>query len=130
MPVELEYIDDGAGVLWTGKGVVTGRELYAANAEIYSDQHVYAQRYQIVDLTNAERFDVSADDVRELAVQDREGAAKNPNIVVAIAGESDLVFGLARLWEAHVHKSPLQTRVFRTVDEARQWVDTALNEAE
>lgn len=129
MPVELEYVDDGAGVLMNGSGIVTGRELYAANAEIYSDQHVFDQRYQIVDFTNAERFDISAEDVRELAAQDCAGAERNPNIVVAIAGESDLIFGLARMWEAHVNESPLRTCVFRTVDEARQWIGAVLNDA-
>jgi len=130
MPVQIEYIDGGAGVLWTGTGVVTGRELHDANAEIYSDDHVFDQRYQLVNLVNVERFDVTPEDIREIAAQDRAGAAKNPHIIVAVAGESDLVFGLSRMWEAHVDKSPLKTCVFRTVAEAREWIDTALNDAE
>ena len=57
-------------------------------------------------------------------------AAVFPGLDAAVAGESDLIFGLARLWEAHVDKSPLKTCVFRTVAEAQQWIDTVLNEAE
>ena len=74
---------------------MTGDELYAANEEIYIPDYLRSQRYQLVDFTGAESFELSKEDVRRLAEQDRRAAEMKPNLATAIAGDQDLIFGLS-----------------------------------
>jgi len=127
VPIEVEYRDDGAGVRMTGRGVVTGAEIQAANAEVYTEERLRIQRYQLCDFTRVERFDVSGEEVRVLAAQDEAAARLNPGLIIVIVGERDVIFGLGRMWQALTSPSKLTTRVFRTVEEAEDWIRSELS---
>ncbi len=123
MSTTLTYVEGGAGAVLEGHGIVTGEELWLAGEEIYSEERIDTLVYQLVDFTRAERFDFGADEVRAMARQDVAAATRNPRIIIAIAGDTDLIFGLARIWEAHVGGvSKLATAVCRTRVEAEAWI--------
>jgi hypothetical protein len=123
MPVQIDYREDGAGVVMTGVGTVTMQELWAANVEVYSFANVHRQRYQLVDCTRVEGFDITLLDIRRLAAQDRAAAAANPNLIIAVVGVTDVIYGLGRMWEALVGGEGPRTRVFRTIDDAEAWIE-------
>ncbi len=43
-------------------------------------------------------------------------------MLIAVVGEQDVIYGLARAWETHVADGPGNTQVFRTVGEAKLWL--------
>ena len=81
MPVETIYLKDG-GVLVKGVGIVTGDELIACLAEIYeTPAKIKAIRYQLGDFTEADKVAVSGADVQQMAAQDKEASAINPDML-------------------------------------------------
>ncbi len=123
---EISYRDDG-GVILSWKGLVTGKELIDAFSEIYAtDEQIKRIAYQLVNLTKSEEILVTANDLKEVASLDIRASKVNPSMLVAVVGERDIVFGLSRMWEAFVDDAPLKTRVFRTLEDAEDWLKLSL----
>ncbi len=123
---EISYRNDG-GVILSWKGLVTGKELIDAFSEIYAtDEQIKHIAYQLVILTKSEEIMVTADDLRDVASLDIRASKVNPSKLVAVVGERDIVFGLSRMWEAFVDDAPLKTRVFRTLEDAEDWLKLSL----
>ena len=71
---------------------------------------------------------VTNSEIEAFAIQDKKASEINPNMVIAMVGTKDLVFGLSRVWEAFTHDSPFETMVFRKITEAQQWIKGKLQE--
>ena len=126
MPMNFSYMEDG-GILVHGEGVVTGSEIIEVNDKIYeSPQKLERILYQLVDLTNVTKLLVSNEEVERLALQDLQVAKINPNMFIALVGHDDLVYGLARMWEALTHDAPFDTMVFRKLEDAEKWIKEKL----
>ncbi len=123
---EISYRNDG-GVILSWKGLVTGKELIDAFSEIYAtDEQIKRIAYQLVIFTKSEEIMVTANDLKEVASLDIRASKVNPSMLVAVVGERDIVFGLSRMWEAFVDDAPLKTRVFRTLEDAEDWLKLSL----
>jgi hypothetical protein len=125
MPIELQYRAGGRGVVFVCTGVVTASDFDEANQEIYSEERLPALRYQLIDFSDTERIEISAEDTRRHAEMDRLAAERNPDIAVAIVGPSDVAFGISRMWQAFTGEAKLHSRVFRSVPEAERWLAEA-----
>ena len=82
---------EARGVVWKFEGRVTGVELLNANHEIYGDSRFDQMAYQIVDLTEVERFDVTEEDMIVIAANDRAAALSRADVKVAIATRNEIV---------------------------------------
>ncbi len=123
---EISYRNDG-GVILSWKGLVTGKELIDAFSEIYAtDEQIKRIAYQLVIFTKSEEIMVTTNDLKEVASLDIRASKVNPSMLVAVVGERDIVFGLSRMWEAFVDDAPLKTRVFRTLEDAEDWLKLSL----
>ena len=123
MPIQLIYEPDGVGVVFKGTGIVDGAEIQRCNDQIYAPERILQLRSQLCDFCEVTKFNLSDDDMRLLAAQDRAAAAQNPNLAIAIVGNNDLMFGLAKMWEVFVSEASLKAKVFRTLQEARDWLE-------
>lgn len=123
MAFEVKFIDGGEGLVFIASGKAHASELIAINREIYSEAYLMKQKYQLVDLTGAEEIEVDERDIKQLADMDKEAAAINPEIKIAVVAPGDLEYGLARMWLAHVDEGELESRVFRTREEADRWIE-------
>ncbi len=122
MPIDVTFLDDG-GVVFKGSGCVTFDDVANANHRIYaSPDQIRKIAYQICDYSDATDIDLSAEQVRTLALQDADAARANPAMLLAVVGQQDFVFGMLRMWELYAEPSSVRTRVCRTVDEARRWI--------
>ena len=127
MPIEIKCLQGGTGIEMIGTGVVTGMEIYNGNLAIYSSDTLSSHKYQIVNLANVEKVQVSREEAVKLANQDIEASRTNPNIVIAVVADLNHVFGLARMWEALANKSGFETMVFRKREEALAWVNKVVS---
>ncbi len=114
---------EARGVVWKFEGRVTGMELLAANHAIYGDPRFDQMAYQIVDLTEVERFDVTEEDMIVIAANDRAAALSRADVKVAIATRNEIVRQLSALYDAASATSPWEQQVFETVADARAWVN-------
>jgi hypothetical protein len=125
MAIEVQYFDGGKGVLWKACGTLTGEDLLSANEEMFSrDLAAQPYDYGLFDSTAVTDVKISADKMRENAIQDVFEARKMPKFVFAVYATTDVAFGLARMWEALVGESGWVTRTFRDRSDALQWLKT------
>jgi len=127
MPVKITYLKD-RGVMVKGSGFVSWKDIYHANETIYDTaDKIKSIYYQIADFTDVSGTDITSEQVKILAEQDAQAAKINPNLIVAVVGADDLVYGLARMWKAYAGEVYFETGVFRDIDTARQWITDKLD---
>jgi hypothetical protein len=110
------------GVLWRYSGIVDGTELINSNLDIYGDERFDRMKYQIVDLTRVSAFNVTRDEMLKIAAYDRAASLSNPFVKVAVVAKITAIKALTVLYDAENIKSPWETRIFDTVDQARAWI--------
>ncbi len=127
MPIDVEFLNEGAFVHVTAKGVVTEEEFGNHLEQLYpSDEVTRLQRYALVDWSRVTDVQISNEGVRAGAKKIVQASKiVPPGAVVAVVASNELAFGLARMWEAHVAETGWQTRVFKELLEAEQWLEEA-----
>ena len=121
MPYELTW--EAAGVVFRFSGIVSDDDLVASNDEIYASLRFPEMRYQIVDFSTIDKFDVSAGAVRVVADLDRKASEINPDVRVAIITSETFMRGMSRMY-AGSHEAAggtWATEVFEREDKARAW---------
>ena len=129
MHFEIEVEEQGRGVLVRCTGVVTGDGLAAANTEMYGAVPDGEFEYQVWDLTGADSVAVSSEELRNLAMQDAAETSEQPGHLVAIVGDPDYLMGADELYTIYAEVwSDVQSKSFKTVDEARVWIESNRND--
>lgn len=122
MPIEIEYLNEGATVVLRFNDVVTGNEIFAANREIYAEPSILKMRVQFVDWSRVTEIDFTPEEAESFATQDNAAFEKNPDFRIAIYTPSDHVFGLVRMWYGRLEGVDDKTGIFRDRDEALNWL--------
>ena len=104
------------------EGVVSSQEMFEIGEDFKNQPDFEKFTYILMHFTAIENMLIDTAELMDLAHLDRQASQRNPNLQFAVAAESPLVFGLARMWEAFYGEGPWQPRVFSTLAEARQWV--------
>lgn len=127
MPITIQYQENG-GVFVKGEGAVTGSEIKEANDRLYETKDKIRKiSYQIVDFTGVENFFVSNPEIDLIAAQDKRAFGLNPDMFIAVVSEQDLIYGLARMWQAMAYAPLFETMVFRKLEDAREWIEAKLH---
>ena len=121
MPYEISW--EPSGVVQRFSGVVSDEDVIAANLEVYANPLLPAMKYQIVDLSLAEKIDVSSATARAIADWDRRVAETNPNVKAAIITSSSFARGMANMYAIthEVRGGSWTTKVFEREEDARAW---------
>ena len=120
MPLTYEDTKDG-GILVKGKGVISANEIKEINNDLYrSPENILKIKYQLWDLTEVSDALVSNADITFFANQDNAAVEVNPNMIIAIVANSDLIFGLSRMWDVY---SNFKHMVYRDIADAEKWID-------
>ncbi|MFP4157421.1 MAG: hypothetical protein ACLFU4_07365 [Opitutales bacterium] len=110
------------GVEWLYHGTVTGAELIQSNEDIYGDPRFDDLRYQLVDLTQVERFEVSESDIRKLAFFDAAAARSNPRIRLGIIAGNASGRAISDAYRGSIQNPPWEHQVFETREAAEHWL--------
>ncbi len=123
MPYSTEVIDNGKGILHIGSESVTGQDLMtSASTVLKLVQSGLRPEYALTDLSAVTDFAASAADITHNAVLNRNIARLLPAVRIAIVASSDVVYGMARMWQALMDQSGWTSRVFRSSEEALSWL--------
>ncbi len=125
MSHEVNIENQGAGVVVTLSGVITGSELTGINEHIYKTDPDKRLRYQIWDFTNVDILEMKTEDIEKLVLQDMEEAISNSNQHVAIIGSSQTLRGVDNLYHYISDcwvKTGFQSKSFSNMDDARIWI--------
>jgi hypothetical protein len=119
MPAEYRIDRERAVVFSRAFGVVTDEDLRANRKALLADPAFKPDLSQLYDFSEVTQADVSGDAVRSLGRDTSYSAVARR----AIVAPSDLQFGLARMFQLVSEVAPAEVAVFRSVEEARRWLD-------
>ena len=123
MGFAIQQLDNGRGVRRSFWGVLSGAELIASLEEsLQSEATLRGYRYSLLDFSAIVDLDLSQDDLLTLAGLTSRISALNPDILVAIIAPQDIIFGLARMWEAYADESCCEMHIARSPTEAEGWL--------
>ena len=125
--MKIKYIDEGIGIECTILGDATLDKILKAAEEVYSEEYITKQKYQIIDFTECTSFQLSSDDMRAIVEVDLEVSKSNPDIIIAIVAPEDIAFGMSRVYEAYADETGFRIKVFRDKEESQLWIQNQLN---
>ena len=107
--------------LW---GVVTDEDILQVARAVAEDPRIGPDSREILDLREVERADVTRDGIRAAAEVDLGHPGKFVGSRTAIVATRDAHYGLARMYASLTVAmgAPTRVRVFRTVEEAKAWL--------
>lgn len=121
MAIDYRYTDEGRGMIFTGRGVVDREQFDRLDTN--TAIHDVKLLYMISDLRGVDSMDLSAGEIRDIAEADLRNEAHKRDIVLAIVGESDIVYGLARMYQVFVDEASWKVKVFRDLEAAKAWIN-------
>ena len=107
----------------TWSGAVTLDEALAHHESLRSDPDFEPHLCQLSDARGVTSA-VTSEGVQEIARKSPFGAGSRRAIVV----DSDLVYGVSRIYQARADQVGSEVRVFREIDEALAWIDPSPGE--
>ena len=122
MTVQINYLDNGIGIEIIASGIVTGEEIIEAHKEIYNEENLRKQKYQIIDRTHCTKYQVTAEEVDVISEIDNNASEVNPNILIAFVSPTSLQFGMSRMWQAYIKEDRFVTKIFQDRKSADEWI--------
>ena len=120
----MKYIDDGVGVIYIGKGKLSGKEIIQADQkQLLNIENLEKKRWFLGDFSEAESIELSNEEINEIVRIDKEMTLTVETNVLALVANKDLMFGLSRVWETLVEAEGVDrhTRVFRERELTRNY---------
>ena len=112
---------EGRGIYFRGKDRVLARALVGSLAQIYNTRDAIRNiSFQFCDFSETTATDAAYPDIRKMAEMDRHALDVNPDMQIVMLCESDLTFGLARIWESLTYSTSACPRVFRKREAAEE----------
>ncbi len=123
MAYQINFENQGRGVVLQFTGAVAGAEIIEAADRMYRADVNHLLCYQIVDLTAAASLDISEEQLRRIALLDKQAASKNPDQIVALVGNEAIFAGSDRRYAVYAEVwAGFETEFFTTLDEVRNWL--------
>ena len=126
MTIQINYLDNGIGIEIIASGIVTGKEIIEAHKEIYNEENLRKQKYQIIDRTHCTQYQVTSAEVQRISEIDNNASEANPNIILAVISPSSLQFGMTRMWQAYLEEDRFVTKIFQDRKSADEWIKSQL----
>ena len=126
-PVSITYrIDEALGVVRT---TVTGRlddqDLLAHKRALLADPRFTVGMKELSDIRQCEQMDVTPQGIAAAASFDSDHSSELRAHRLGLLVPTDLVFGLARMYEMSTDGNTGGVMVFRTEEDALRWLDEA-----
>jgi hypothetical protein len=116
-------IDSTRGIIFTtATGTLTNQELLAHKQRLQRDPLFHAGMPQLSDVRGVERLDVTPDGIGQFVQHDATNAGALEPSRLAIVAKEDVVFGMARMYQARTSRYRPNVGVFRTIEEATNWL--------
>lgn len=130
MAIETVDIDDGKGVLFVGRGMVTDKEFVDIyKAHLTQDAKNFSRyRYSLSDLEGVKDTDIKNESIEHIANLCESASKINPNPIVAWVAKEPLIYGLSRMVEILMSGTNWETMVFKSRADAVHWIRKRVKE--
>ena len=126
MTIQINYPDNGIGIEIIASGIVTGEEIIKAQDEIYNEENLQKQKYQIIDRTHCTEYQVSSEDIEKNSDIDNRASEVNSYIIIAVVSPTPLQYGMTRMWQAYIKEDRFVTKIFVDRKSADEWIKLQL----
>ena len=126
MTIQINYPDNGIGIEIIASGIVTGEEIIKAQDEIYNEENLQKQKYQIIDRTHCTEYQVSSEDIERISDRDNRASEVNSYIIIAVVSSTPLQYGMTRMWQAYIREDRFVTKIFADRKSADEWIELQL----
>lgn len=129
MAYTIKYNDQEKGMIILWAGEVNSTEVIQSYVDRFSDPDITKQlRYILTDHTQVTRLDMDSEDIRFICKIVVEVSKQNDNIYMAGVEPTDLLRGMARMWQAYADdiKTGWHTITVRQREEAETWLQENL----
>jgi hypothetical protein len=130
MPIEIKYTEDNLGINFYAVGEVTGNHIIEGMKEIFQSEKFVNLKYWIADRSRCTKYDVSSDDVKLIADLDKEAAKINPDLLMILISDTELQYGMSRMYEIYSADSGFKTSVFKDRYKAEDWLKKELDKSQ
>jgi precorrin-3B methylase len=127
MAIEYEIIEDKRLVIAKGSGVVTGNDVISHLETLAADERYVAPMKKLVDYSSIDSIRQSNEEVIIIARKKEALERKFAGEKCAFVSPADLTFGIARVHQALIDSTGINTNVFRRIEEALEWLDVELD---
>jgi len=122
MPISY-HIDRQFGVArTTARGVLTEEELLAHKRRLLDDPFFGSGMVELSDVRGIDRLDVTPHGIRQFVAQDAKDQRRLQDYKLAIVASEDVVYGMARMYQALTGDYVPHVAVFRDPAEAATWL--------
>jgi hypothetical protein len=118
MPARYRIDPERRMILSTGTGVMTDEDLRDHQRRLRSDPAFDRSFDQLWDLQEVTLVEVTSATLRELA----QARSFDPGTKRAVVAPEDVVYGMARMFQTLHDEAPEELNVFRTLEEAKDWL--------
>jgi hypothetical protein len=125
MPADYEYNAETRRLRTKLWGSVSDADLVLLAKSVAEDERIVCDTKELVDLSGVERVNVSQDGLRSVTEVELANPEKFQGFRSAIVAPTDLLYGMARMFE-NLSKSlgaPSRNKAFRDEEAARAWLD-------
>jgi hypothetical protein len=131
MPVEYTYDEENKVMYTRFFGLVTEKDLKDQAEAVAADSRIEPGVRELVDLSGVEDIQGGASGLEENIRIDSAHGEKLAGLRTAIVAPTDLLYGFSRMYQslAELREAPSTIEVFRTVEEAREWLGLKGDEA-
>ena len=121
MPYEISW--EPLGVVLRASGVLLDEDSIAVNEELYASPLFPVMKYQIIDFSLIEKFDLSSERIRITADWDRIAAKTNPDMKIAVITSTAFVRGMANMYAIYhgLRGGGWTSKIFECEEDARAW---------
>ncbi len=116
----IQYTDRGAHITLAGR--ITADEYLAANRQLMNHPDYARQEYSLWEYEDGATLECNGQDVRNLALADRDASLAFPGRKVAVVAPEPLIFGLSRMYAGFFHGGAWQVSTFTKIEDARHWL--------
>ena len=124
MPISYEIDEEQEIVRTTVTGRLTDDELLAHKQALVEDPRFREGMKELSDIRGVTELDITPEGVLKAVSFDATNASRFGTHRLGILVGSDHVFGMARMYEMRTDGNTGGVAVFRSVEEARSWVES------
>ena len=119
MNFSIEWINSNAIVTMTGE--VGFEEIDFVNGKLYGDSRYERMEYQLFNMTDVEKFNLTARDFEMIGVLDRNSSIWNNRMKVAVVFRNEEMIRLMDFYKRAMKDTNWKIEVFRELDDAMNW---------
>ena len=130
MPIQLEFVHDGLGVIYRCKGTLGLQHFSVANDQLLAaPDRIRKLKYAVIDAALMEPTFFSPSQMDGIVLQDRQIASYSVRrLLVPLVAERNVVFALARMWEVFIEGIGWETKIFPSLAGAQDWIRIRVKE--